>query len=110
MSEVAAGCLGHSIFIEPCWIRESHMHIAFRFALVLAGLTACAKNPHAAAPAPAPAEAPAAAPAHPAPAPTAAPAHNPEADREIARLRARVQDRDAQIVELQRRLSEAMNE
>jgi chromosome segregation ATPase len=46
-----------------------------------------------------------------------APARNPEADREIARLRSQLQDRNGeiadlqnQIADLQRRLSETMNE
>jgi Skp family chaperone for outer membrane proteins len=83
------------------------MRIALTLSLAIAGLTACASHQQAAAPRTAPADAPA--PQHQASAP-AAPARNPESDREIARLRAQVQDRNAQITDLQRRLSEAMNE
>ena len=84
------------------------MRIALTLTLALAGLAACApKHPQAVTPRTTPTDS---APAPRPPAPAPAPARNPEADREIARLRARVQDRDAQIAELERRLSEAMNE
>jgi hypothetical protein len=84
------------------------MRIALPLALTLVGLTACAPHHPAAGSAATPAKA--SAPSHAAPAPALYPAHNAEAEREIARLRSRLQDRDAEIVELQRRLTEAMNE
>lgn len=82
-----------------------------RLALALAviSLAACAGRQPAPAPAPVPVAAPAP-PPPPAPAPAPVPVRNPETDREIARLRAQVQVRNAQIVDLQRRLAEAMNE
>lgn len=89
------------------------MRIALTLGLVITGLTACAGHPHASGTAPVPADA--AAPPHRAPVP--APARNPESDREIARLRSQLQERNGeitglqgQIADLQRRLSEAMNE
>lgn len=83
------------------------MRIPLILTLAFAGMVACApKHPQSAAPQATPVDTA----THQAPAPVAAPARNPEADREIARLRVRVQDRDAQIADLQRRLSEAMNE
>ncbi len=80
------------------------MRIALALALAVTGVTACAARQPAAAPTPAPAEA--SAPRQRAPAPAA----NREADREIGRLRSQLQVRDAQIVDLQRRLADAMNE
>jgi hypothetical protein len=82
------------------------MRIALALALAVTGVTACAGRQQASAPTPVPANAP----APPPPAPAPAPARNREADREIGRLRSQLQARDAQIVDLQRRLGEAMNE
>ena len=45
-----------------------------------------------------------------APAPPPATVRDPELEREVSRLRAQAQDRNAQIAELERRLSEAINE
>lgn len=85
------------------------MRIALTLGLVITGLTACAGHQQASGPAPVPADAPAPQ--------VRAPARNPEADREIARLRSQLQDRNGeiadlqnQIADLQRRLSETMNE
>ena len=87
------------------------MRIALTLTLAVAGMAGCAPHQQPAAPAPAPAPAEAPRPAQrPAPAPAPTPARNPETDREIARLRARVAVRDTEIADLQRRLSEAMNE
>ena len=80
-------------------------------ALVLAvtGLAACAKNRQAEDPAPAPAEAPA--PRRPAPAATpAAPTRSAEDVHEIARLRNQLSEKNDEIADLQRRLSDAINE
>ncbi len=74
-------------------------------------LAACGGSRAPAAPAPAPPPAPA--PVEPAPAsppPVAAPVRDPELEREVARLRVQVLERDAQIAELDRRLDEAINE
>jgi hypothetical protein len=79
----------------------------FALALALTGLTGCATRQPA--PAPAPKPVPVEAPAPPPPAETA-PARNPEADREISRLRSQLQARSAQVADLQRRLADAMNE
>ena len=76
-----------------------------RVALLLSLVTLAACGPHQA-----PAAAPVPATPDPAPVAAPAPARNPEQDREIARLRAQLQDRDARITDLERRLSEAMNE
>jgi len=87
------------------------MRIALTLTLASAGLLACApKQQQAAAPRTPPVDTSAAVHHAPAPAPAPAPARNPEADREIARLRARVAVRDTEIADLERRLSEAMNE
>jgi hypothetical protein len=75
-------------------------------ALVVTGLTACAGRQPAPAPKPVPVEAPA--PQPPAPAPASA--RTPEDERELGRLRSQLQARNAQVVDLQRRLTEAMNE
>jgi|GEM_PF-6230040 len=82
------------------------MRIALALALAITGVTACAGRQQA--PAPTPVLAGASAPRQRAPAP--APAGSREADREIGRLRSQLQARDAQIVDLQRRLADAMNE
>jgi hypothetical protein len=76
----------------------------FALALALTGLTGCAGRQQAPAPKPVPVEAPAPPPAE------TAPARNPEADREIARLRSQLQARTAQVADLQHRLADAMNE
>ena len=86
------------------------MRIALALALTVASLTACAKHQQESAPTPVRAD-------PSAPQQARAQARNPEADREIARLRSQLQDRNAQIeglqgeiADLQRRLTEAMSE
>lgn len=77
-----------------------HLDVALvAFALAV---TACAGRQHA-SPTPVPAVASS-------PPQASAPERNPEADREIGRLRSQLQARNAQIVDLQRRLADAMNE
>jgi hypothetical protein len=79
--------------------------MSMRVVLVLSLLTITACGGHQPAPAAAPAPA-----TTPDLAPVQTPARNPAQDREIARLRTQVQDRDDRIAELERRLAEAMNE
>ena len=80
------------------------MRFAIALAAITVGLAACAKNQ------PTSEAAPAAAPEATHRDTPAAPAHNPETERELARLRTQVTNRDAQIADLQRRLADAMNE
>jgi chromosome segregation ATPase len=87
------------------------MRIALALVLTVASLAACAKPQQTSAPPPVRADASASQRQ------ATAPARNPEADREIARLRSQLQERNAQIADLQsqivdaqRRLTEAMSE